>query len=98
MGLTGAPAYSNSADGDVECKKCPMTQDDEEGAVCAGEFFPPIARIGFGLLDTAAATGGANAEEPPGTRNFIQCRHGSTTCKTIEDAQVKANPSPEPQL
>ena len=96
LGLTGAPAYSNSADG--ECKKCPLTQYDEEGAVCAGEFFPPIARIGFGLLDTAAATGGADAEEPPGTRNFIQCRHGSTTCKTIEDAQVKAKPSPESQL
>ena len=98
LGLNNSAAYSNSADGDVECKKCPVTQDDDEGAVCAGEFFPPIARIGFGLLDTAAATGGADAEEPPGTRNFIQCRHGSTTCKTIEDAQVKAKPSPESQL
>lgn len=91
LGVTGSPAYTSAADGGDECKKCPVT-DGGEGAVCEGEFFPPLARIGYGLLDTAAATGGSGATEPPGMRNFIQCKHGSTTCKTIEDAQVEIKP------
>lgn len=89
LGVTGASAYSSVTDGGNECKKCPATAAGE-GAVCEGEYFPPIARIGYGLLDSVAATGGSSATQPPGHRAFIQCRHGSTTCKTIEDAQVEA--------
>ena len=67
-----------------QCVKCP-----EESAVCEGSNYPPIAEIGYGLIDSASASG-LQAVQQPGQRAILLCRWGGTTCKVIQRAQQEA--------
>ena len=81
-----AGAYLTAAATDAEYKgyasdgsSC-VTNQCKEGAFCVGSNdFPPIAAIGYGLLDPGSG-------DAPGSKAFVGCRFGGTTCKTIADS------------